>query len=51
MTPLIVQSGGGLVAGVGDLDGDGYADLAVTTVEQTAINTVLIFRGGATGPS
>jgi hypothetical protein len=51
VTPLIVQNVGGLVTGVGDLDGDGYADLAVTIVEQTAIYTVLIFRGGATGPS
>lgn len=51
VTPLIVQNAGGSVAGVGDLDGDGYADLAVTTAELTWIWRVHIFLGGASGPS
>ncbi|MFO0559992.1 MAG: FG-GAP-like repeat-containing protein [Polyangiales bacterium] len=40
---------GSVMRGVGDLDGDGYGDVAVSTAVQRSLARVFVFRGGPSG--
>ncbi len=46
-TPSGASSFGSFISGVGDVDGDGFSDLAVSAISS---NSVHLYRGGAMGP-
>jgi len=48
MAPSGVSSFGSFVSGVGDVDGDGFSDLAVSAI---SANSAYLFRGAAQGPA
>ncbi|HVV83322.1 MAG TPA: FG-GAP-like repeat-containing protein [Kofleriaceae bacterium] len=51
MTPQHLDYFGNVVARAGDVDGDGFDDLAVGAAGAGGTDTVYLFRGGAGGPA
>ena len=45
------ESWGGEVDGIGDVNGDGYADIAVGTYAYAGVGRVSVFYGSASGPA